>query len=101
MIMEFGNDGEDEDNRYLGWLGDHPDGFVLNCARKPTPSYLVLHRATCPMISGTPSNGRSWTHDYKKVYADTEVELVQWASLIGPSRRCRAWGPCRDYWSNS
>ena len=24
MIMEFGNDGEDEDNRYLGWLGDHP-----------------------------------------------------------------------------
>jgi hypothetical protein len=32
----------DEDDRYLDWLADHPNGFVLNCGRKPSPSYLIL-----------------------------------------------------------
>jgi hypothetical protein len=100
MIVEFGDDGENEDDRYLRWLADHPGGFVLNCYKNPTPSYLILHRATCPRISGTPSNGRSWTHDYRKVCADTETELVEWTAAIGAPRHCCMWGPCRDEWSN-
>ena len=28
----------DQDNQYLDWLADHPNGFVLNCGRKPTAS---------------------------------------------------------------
>jgi len=100
MITTFGDDGKDEDDSYPEWLAKHPEGFVLNSYKNPTRSYLIPHRAACPTINGTPANGRSWTRDYKKVYADTEAELVQWASPIGPPRHCRAWGPCRDYWSN-
>ena len=42
----FKNDGE-----YLDWLADHPEGFVLNRWSKPSPRYLVLHKATCYSIS--------------------------------------------------
>ena len=90
----------DADDQYLDWLADHPAGFVLNCGRKPTASYLILHRATCPRISGTPSNGEFWTRDPVKVCADTEAGLVEWASRIGAPRNCRAGGPCDEYWSN-
>ncbi len=48
---------EDDDDGYLHWLGTHPDLHVLNTARNPTPAYLVLHRATCHTISGTPARG--------------------------------------------
>ena len=68
----------DEDGS-IAWLAEHPDGFVLNCYRNPTPSYLVMHRATCWSINGTPSRGRSWTNDPKKVCADTVAELEKWA----------------------
>jgi len=47
----------DDDSGYLKWLTAHPDGFVLNAARNPTPAYLVLHRASCDTINGTPTLG--------------------------------------------
>jgi hypothetical protein len=40
----------DEDSAYLNWVAAHPEGFVVNCRRKFDPTYLVLHRATCPTI---------------------------------------------------
>jgi hypothetical protein len=55
MIVEF----MDNDKGYVAWLSEHPDGFVLNCGRPPTPSYLVLHRATCWSISGMVERGGS------------------------------------------
>jgi len=84
----------DRDDLYLAWLAKHPKGFVLNCYRKPTPSYLVLHRAACGSINGTPSRGQSWTRDYRKVCADTVPELEKWASPYGVPWWCGAPGPC-------
>lgn len=35
----------DDGAGYLDWLTTHPDGFVLNTYRNPTPGYLMLHHA--------------------------------------------------------
>jgi hypothetical protein len=69
----------DDDARYLGWIAQNPDGFVLNTERKPTPTYLVLHRATCRTIGGTPARGDRWTTAYQKV-CGTRSELELWAT---------------------
>jgi hypothetical protein len=41
------------DKEFASWMGAHPDGFVLNTAANynPSASFMVLHKATCPMIS--------------------------------------------------
>jgi hypothetical protein len=69
----------DDDEGYLTWLHDHPDDFVLNAGRQPRPTYLRLHRATCPTITGAPSRGRRWTADYIKVCGRLD-ELTAWAT---------------------
>ncbi|NPT61650.1 hypothetical protein [Paraburkholderia elongata] len=49
-----------EDERdYLAWLAANPHGFVLNRFRKEnSASYMVLHRATCRLISQLSGNAR-------------------------------------------
>ena len=42
-LTHFFND----DDSYLCWLAQNPDGFVVNSNRVPVGSYLVLHRASC------------------------------------------------------
>ncbi len=82
----------DDDQGYLDWLAAHPDGFVVNCYRNPTPTYLYLHRATCPHIQEWP--GRRATRDYRKVCSDTEQALLDWAATVGaPPTRCRTCQP--------
>lgn len=36
----------DDDPGYLAWITAHPDGYVLNCERAPSPRYLMLHLAS-------------------------------------------------------
>ncbi len=79
---------EDDDDGYLHWLGTHPDLHVLNTARNPTPAYLVLHRATCHTISGTPARGTRWTGDYIKICGRRQ-ELDHFAHQVGgPIQPC-------------
>ena len=92
VIVEF----MDNDKGYVAWLAEHPDGFVLNCDRQPTRSYLILHRPTCGTISGAPARGQSWTVSYQKVCADTKRELVGWASDIGVLQPCKLCKPCGE-----
>jgi hypothetical protein len=68
----------DDDDGYLSWISSHPDGFVLNTHRKPQPSYLRLHRSTCPSIAGTPANGSRWTVTYIKL-CGSRAQLESWA----------------------
>ncbi len=42
-LTHFFND----DDGYLRWLAQNPDGFVVNSNRVPVSSYLILHRASC------------------------------------------------------
>ncbi len=81
----------DADDAYLDWLGNHPHGFVLNCDRRPRPSYLVLHRAACRFLRPR----GSLTGSYIKVCADDPQEISAWAreqtgASPEPCRGCRA-----------
>ncbi len=71
----------DDDRGYLQWLSAHPDGFVVNTYRQPSPRYLRLHSAAYRMINGDPANGRRWTADYIKV-CGTRRELETWAATV-------------------
>lgn len=65
----------DADAEYVRWRDTHPQGFVLNCERRPRASYLKLHRATCRWLR--------WrgvlTGSYIKVCSDDPAEIVAWA----------------------
>jgi hypothetical protein len=64
----------DDDAGYRAWLARHPDGLVINTGRTPAAAYLMLHRAACGSISGTPARGSTFTGDYAKVCGREELE---------------------------
>jgi hypothetical protein len=69
----------DNDPRYLAWLRANPDGFVVNAYQEPTVSYLVLHRASCHTITGSPARGSTWTEgDFSKTCCADRSALVSW-----------------------
>jgi hypothetical protein len=75
--------GRDHDAEYLAWLRAHPDGFVVNTHLPPSPSYLVLHRASGRTINRDLPGGRSWTRHYGRACAESSTELHAWAPLAG------------------
>ncbi len=83
----------DAESNYLEWLAAHPRGYVLNSERRPRPSNLVLHRASCKSISTSWSNYT--TRDYIKTCSDSRDELRQWAShtVGGEPRDCSLCKP--------
>jgi hypothetical protein len=108
----------DDDRGYLDWLGHHPDGFVINTGRTPSSAYLMLHRASCGTITGTPARGTTFTGDYAKVCGE-RGELEEFARhLDGDAQPCGLclvqrgqptsskagsgkYGPLRDYLSGT
>jgi hypothetical protein len=66
-----------DDTEFLHWLDAHPTGFVLNCYRKPSASYLQLHRTTCRTLRGLANYAGG---DYRKVCSVHRNEIEQWAS---------------------
>jgi hypothetical protein len=82
----------DNDDGYLAWIAQHPEGFVLNTARTPNPNDLRLHRATCSTITILQPQARRWTGDYIKI-CGSRTELESWASdtvggAVQPCRFC-------------
>lgn len=69
----------DDDDGYLQWVYGHRDGYVVNCFRSKGPGYLLLHRADCRTITGSPTVGDTWTGDYIKVCSDSRLDLQRWA----------------------
>jgi hypothetical protein len=73
---------ENDDAAYEHWLAEHPDGYVLNSRRTPTPSYLKLHSATCHHITKLRPGYSQWTSgEYIKVCADRREEIAQWTAM--------------------
>jgi serine/threonine protein kinase len=73
------------DEAYLRWLDEHPEGYVTNAHRNVTPSYMVLHKATCGMIKSTqgiPPGGFT-ERSYIKVCAGSIELLREWAKQHG------------------
>lgn len=67
------------DEPYLKWLSENPQGWVVNAARNPKPSYLKLHRTWCRWISEPRDPGADTERDYIKVCAPHREALETWA----------------------
>lgn len=83
---------KDDDAGYLRWVEDHSDGYVVNCYRTPSPSYLKLHRATCRWIQ-TEKWTNYTTKTYMKVCSSDKAELDTWArhdidGELDPCKHC-------------
>lgn len=71
---------KNDDAGYERWLEAHPQGFVVNSRRRPTPSYLKLHSARCKAISRLQPQATTWTSgDYIKVCSAGVEGLREWA----------------------
>lgn len=73
----------EDDAGYLGWIVEHPDGFVVNVERTARPAYIILHRTTCRTISVDRANGAYTERGYRKVVADDLYELRAFAQSVG------------------
>lgn len=71
----------DDDEAYLKWLVDNPEGYVVNSARFPTAAYLVLHRTKCGTMSSSKRSNWTTTDLIKTCSRDLEA-LQQWAKTI-------------------
>ena len=76
----------DDDAGYLRWLVNHPSGYVLNSNRRPTPSYLKLHRSTCSHLNRP--TVRNWTNNYRKMCSDNAAYLSHGPAELGPIPTC-------------
>ena len=97
-VIEFA----DDDSAYLQWVASHTEGFVVNCRKTFDPTYLVLHRATCPTLRtyrGIDDNPGGFTErGYIKLYAESVAELEKYLmTLTGStdpfSKRCSCCEP--------
>lgn len=68
-----------DDEPYLLRISEHPGGYVVNAERNPRPSYLKLHRTTCPHISSPGRPGAYTERDYIKVCSHGRPALDRWA----------------------
>ena len=75
----------EDDEAYLAWVERHPDGYVVNSTRPPTPSYLVLHRAGCRHVARVRGDDRSWTREMGKWCSTDRAALDTWAESAGGS----------------
>jgi len=73
-------DFEGDNDGYLKWIAEHPDGYVLNLGVRPHSSRdprinQMLHRATCGHIKNSrTSAGQTW----KKVCSLDRPELIRY-----------------------
>jgi hypothetical protein len=67
---------------YQEWVRKNPDGYVLNMKKNPSPRYLMLHNASCRMISPEKKEPACYTeNDYKKVCSRSIPVLENWIKL--------------------
>lgn len=72
----------DDDKAFQRWMTRHYRGYVVNCYRKPTPDYLVLHASGCSSLTRYENYT---TKDYIKVCSEDLSELKAWARGLGGS----------------
>ena len=79
------------DKEFASWISAHPEGFVLNTAANPSATYMVLHKATCPLISPARmgvARGACTQKQYRKVCAEEGVECGGGRPDGSFSKRC-------------
>ena len=91
---------EKQEAAYLHWVNEHPRGFVLNTKTKLNPKYMVLHRASCKLVTvsrGKTTPGGFTEREYRKICSD-DVRLIKaWVSeQDGTLSLCSHCGPEDD-----
>jgi hypothetical protein len=81
-----------DDDGYLDWTSRNPDDFVVNTYLPPSPTYFILHQASCPTIGRLLSSATTFTDgQYSKICGD-RTELEEEARRLGgaahPCARC-------------
>ena len=82
MIKEFTN----SDSAYLEWVSENPKGFVVNCRRKISSHYMVLHSCSCALITvykGRSIGGGFTERSYIKICSDDYHALEGWLQSNG------------------
>lgn len=90
MVVEF----REDDEGYLDWVRQNPEGFVINSGPQPGNAVRILHRADCGTITGKPAKGGRWTYQYKKVCWPDRAGIDRWAQRTegGSLRLCGVCG---------
>ena len=88
------------DDEFIEWIDENPNGFVLNIHRRQDPSNIHeshprIHFANCSQLNKKP--GSSTTGDYFKVCSNSIEELEQWSWVkyqkgLNPCRICKEKG---------
>lgn len=80
---------QDDDDGLFDWVEAHPNGYLINTHRNPTPSFLVLHHSQCRHVDGT--QGVDRTKNRVKVCSDDRTALEEWAldTVGGDVTLCR------------
>jgi hypothetical protein len=77
---------QNAEDAYFRWLEAHPEGFVLNTIASKSPQSMVLHSATCPMISKygkRTASGGFTERQYIKICAADIESLRTWVVRHG------------------
>jgi len=92
-----GHDSAHNDEAYLGWVADHPEGYIVNTNATINPAYMVLHRCWCEDVTDKQRYeiGAYTQRHYAKVCAESQEELREWVKKYGrpdgsfTGRECR------------
>jgi serine/threonine protein kinase len=89
-----------DDEAYLRWLSQNPEGYVVNTTRAINPNTMVLHRSTCPHISKLEFElrGGFTERGYVKICSARVEPLREWVRRHGRgdgsfSRECNSCRP--------
>jgi len=82
-MLEFSED----NGGYEQWIALSPNQFVINAERSLNPDTMVLHRAVCHTINGTPARGTTWIGSYVKI-CGTRRELEARYATARPCGVC-------------
>ena len=82
-----------DDDGYLRWLRENPQGLVVNSHRVPVSNYLILDRASW-LRSSTPNRTNWTTKVYIKTCSTDVTALIEWArrevgGVLKPCGTCR------------
>ena len=74
-VLKFRSD----DEGFLEWFKDHPNGFYINCDHQPHAGYLKLHRVSCGHLKARIAKGDACTVAFMKACSDSRQALSEWA----------------------
>lgn len=71
----------EDDDSYLWWIRQYPQGYVVSADRRPRVGWLTLHRPTCHHVSNVErwEKGAFCERDFIKICALDRSELERWA----------------------